>query len=253
MEPCGCSEDQEGGLIRRYDLVERLHQRNWPTALVDLGSLIKNPAGARGGFEQAKIKFDLCHQGIEALKYNALALSAEDLKVGVGEALGLFDNGLGDTTKIVVANVQADRGLRKGLPAQLIVTAGPVKLGVTAVIDPESLQKLNDPDKDALLAGRSRPRRGLAGRPADLEAKSDYQVLMVQGTPELAQRLARAFPGFDIVVATSQSDDVLDREAEMLNDGKTMLVTVGKKGKNVGLFAIYPDEIAPRCAFSSSR
>ena len=32
MEPCGCSEDQEGGLIRRYDLVERLHQRNWPTA-----------------------------------------------------------------------------------------------------------------------------------------------------------------------------------------------------------------------------
>ena len=38
MEPCGCSEDQEGGLIRRYDLVERLHKRNWPTALIDLGA-----------------------------------------------------------------------------------------------------------------------------------------------------------------------------------------------------------------------
>ena len=49
MEPCGCSEDQEGGLIRRYDLIERLHKRNWPTVLFDLGSLIKDPAGARGG------------------------------------------------------------------------------------------------------------------------------------------------------------------------------------------------------------
>ncbi len=26
IEPCGCSDDQEGGLIRRYDLVERLRK-----------------------------------------------------------------------------------------------------------------------------------------------------------------------------------------------------------------------------------
>ena len=113
MEPCGCSEDQEGGLIRRYDLVERLHKRNWPTALVDLGSLIKDPASARGGFEQAKIKFDYAIKALKLLNYNALALSADDLKVGVGEALGLFDNGLGDTTKIVVANVEPDAVFRR--------------------------------------------------------------------------------------------------------------------------------------------
>ena len=71
---------------------------------------------------------------------------------------------------------------------------------------------------------------------------------MVQGKPEMAQRLAKAFPGFDVVVATSQFDDVLNREAEMLNDGKTMLVTVGKKGKNVGLVGVYPDD-SPRLRF----
>ena len=66
MEPCGCSEDQEGGLIRRYDLVERLHKRNWPTALFDLGSLMKDPSGARGGIRPGEIQIRLRHQGIEA-------------------------------------------------------------------------------------------------------------------------------------------------------------------------------------------
>ena len=46
----------------------------------------------------------------------------------------------------------------------LVVAAGPVKLGITAVIDPESLQKLNDPDKDALLPVDQESRCRLAGR-----------------------------------------------------------------------------------------
>jgi hypothetical protein len=248
MEPCGCSEDQEGGLIRRYDLVERMHKRNWPTALFDLGSLMKDPSGARGGFDQARYKFDYAIKALKLLKYDALALSAEDLKVGAGEALGFFDNGLGDKTKIVVANVEPDAVYKKIIQPSLDVMAGPVKLGVTAVIDPETLKKLNDPDKDSLLPNIKAPDDVLSGVLTDLEAKSDYQVLMVQGPPELAQRLAKAFPGFDIVVATSQFDDALNREAEMLNDGKTMLLTVGKKGKNVGLVAIYPDQ-SPRLRF----
>ena len=113
LEPCGCSEDQEGGLIRRYDLVERLHKRNWPTALIDLGTLIKDPAGARSGFEQAQVSSSTTPSRPDALEYSAVALSAEDLKVGVGEALGLFDNGLGGKTKIVVANVQPDTVLSR--------------------------------------------------------------------------------------------------------------------------------------------
>ena len=248
MEPCGCSEDQEGGLIRRYDLVERLHKRNWPTALFDLGSLMKDPSGARGGFEQAKYKFDHAIKAVKLLKYDALALSAEDLKIGVSEALGFFDNGLGDATKIVVANVEPDAVYKRFIQPSRVVTAGPVKLGVTAVIDPESLQKLNDSDKDTLLPKIKVPDAVLPGVLSDLEAKSDYQVLMVQGPPELAQRLAKAFPGFDIVVATSQFDDALNREAEMLNDGKTMLLTVGKKGKNVGLVSFYPGQ-SPRLRY----
>ena len=46
-----------------------------------------------------------------------------------------------------------------------------------------------------------------------MEGKSDYQVLMVQGSPELAKRLAMAYPGFDVVVATSQFADPLEQRA----------------------------------------
>ncbi len=239
MEPCGCSEDQEGGLIRRSDFVDRMHKRKWPTVQIDLGSLIKDPGSARGGFEQAKIKFDYAVKALKLLNYSALALSADDLKIGVAEALGLFDNGLGDTTRIVVANVEPEEVFKKTFRTSMIVPAGPIKLGFTAVIDPAALQKLNDPDKDALLPRIKEPDAVLPGVLTELESKSDYQILMVQGSPDQARSLAKANPGFDIVVATSDSDDVLNPEPEMLNDGKTMVISVGKKGKCVGVVSFY--------------
>lgn len=243
MEPCGCTEDQSGGLIRRFDLVERIHGQNWPAALIDLGTLIKDPAGARGGFEQAKLKFDYSAKALALLKYNALALSADDLKIGVGEALALLDNSLGDSTKVVVANVEPDQALYARFFRQsLVATAGPVKVGITAVIDPESLKKLIDPDKDLLLPKVSSPDDVLPRVLADLSSNSDFQVLMVQGPPDLAKRLATAYPGFDIVVSTSEFPDPLKHDPDLLNGGQTMLVSVGRKGKYVGVFGLYPKE-----------
>jgi hypothetical protein len=241
MEPCGCSAEQLGGLIRRYDLVQRLHSRNWPTALVELGTLVKNPATGLGGFEQAKIKFDYAVKALKLLKYNAVALSAEDLKIGFGEALICFLNNLGKTTKIVAANVEAAAEYKSVFDSSVIAAAGPVRLGITAVIDPEAIQKLVDPDKD-LLSGIKAPDDALRGVLAALEPKTDYQILMVQGPPDLARRLAETNPGFDIVVSSSESDEPLSHEPEILSGGKTMLVSVGKKGKYVGLVGFYPQE-----------
>jgi hypothetical protein len=242
LEPCGCSEDQEGGLIRRADLIERMHKRNWPTVQIDLGSLIKDPAGSRGGFEQSKIKFDHAIKALKVLDYSALALSAEDLKVGVGEALSLFENGLGKSTKIVVANVEPEAVYKSLFQSSVVVPAGPLKLGITSVIDPETLQKLNDPDKAVLLPVIKNPDEVLPAVLAELAGKSDFKVLMVQGPPELARSLAKAHPGFDIVVSTSATDDVMNPEPEILDGGKTMLVSVGRKGKCVGVVTFHPGE-----------
>jgi hypothetical protein len=246
LEPCGCSAEQIGGLIRRYDFVERVHKQNWPTALIELGTLIKDPAGARGGFEQSKYKFDYALKALTLLNYDAVALSAQDLKLGVGEALGFFDNNLqGKHTKLVVANVEPDAAFQKIFAKSVVVQAGPVRLGVTAVIEPEVLEKLADDQRALWLPTIKRPDEVLPGVLAELDPKSDYQALLVQGSPALARRLAEAYPGFDVVVSTSESIDPLSHEPELLNNGKTMLVSVGKKGKYVGVVGFYSKAAEP--------
>jgi hypothetical protein len=243
MEPCGCSEGQSGGLIRRYDLIERLHKQNLPTAQIDLGSLIKDPISARGGLEQTKIKFDYALKALKLLEYDALALSAEDLKLGIGETLGHFMGEFSNArTKILAANVKPEASYENLFRPSIIINVGTVKLGVTSVTDPETVEKLADPDKSQFLPTIQPPSDVLLNTLADLEPKSDFQVLMVQGPPELARRLATAYPGFDIVVATSESDHALNRNPELFNDGKTMLVTVGKKGQEIGVFGFFPGE-----------
>jgi hypothetical protein len=245
LEPCGCTQGQQGGLVRRLDLLDRLRAQDYGFGLIDLGSLIKDPASVRGGFEQAKIKFGIALKAYSTLKYDAIGLSAEDLKVGIGEALAQFLNNLNDSTKVLAANVQPAAGFETRVQPSRVIQAGNAKVGVTAVIDPDALGKLTDPDKADLLPSVKRPDEVLSATLSELEAKSDYQVLMVQGPAELAKRLATAYPGFDVVVATSQFADPIDREPLALNGGKTILINVGRRGKYVGAVGFFPKDPEP--------
>ncbi len=242
MEPCGCTQGQLGGLLRRSVLIDRLtHDRKWPLVLVDLGSLVKDPAVARAGPEQTKVKFQIALKALAALKYQAMALSPEDLKVGVGEAVGQFLNLPGDSLKVVAANVSA-AGMEAKIVPSVRAKAGSVTLGITAAVDPEKIKLLRDPSLDLLTV-----------KPIDealpmvlqsLEKETQWQVLLVQGPPDLARTLALKYPGFDVVVSTSPSDVAPD-DAERLNGGKTLLVSVGQKGKYVGVVGIFDDPKAP--------
>jgi hypothetical protein len=239
LEPCGCTQGQLGGLLRRYDLVERLKsRRKWPVALVDLGSLVKDPAAARGGPEQTKIKFATALKALGVMKYDAVALSPEDLKVGVEEVVGQLLNLQGDKPKVVAANVAA-AALETRVVPSVRASAGPIRLGITAVVDPERIKAIRDPALDLLTVKPIDD--ALPAVLADLEKDTDTQVLLVQAAPEAAKALAAKYPGFDIVVGTSLGADP-DRDATPLNGGKTLLVNVGQKGKYVGAVALYRDQ-----------
>ena len=235
LEPCGCTEGQHGGLLRRADMLEKLRdEKQWPLALVDLGSLIKAPSLARGGPEQIKLKFRAALQALSTLKYNALALSPEDLKLGIDETVGQFLNMPDGPLRVVAANVIAN-GLDSKIATSTRTKAGTVSIGITAVIDPETFKALKDPS-DLLVV---KPiEETLPGVLKDLETDTQTQVLLVQGPRELAKDLASKYPGFDIVVATSEFPDPADT-AETANDGKTMIVSVGHKGKFVGVVGIF--------------
>jgi hypothetical protein len=194
-----------------------------------------------GGPEESRIRFSVALKALELMGYDALALSASDLKLGVGEVLVRLLNHQGDRLKVVAANITPDPGL--GLGKRLVpavrTAAGPIKIGITAVVDKQSFTKLNDPEKDAMLTFRD-PDEALNDILPDLERDTHMQVLMVQGSADSARKLAEAHPGFEIVVATSEFTDP-PQDAEVLNDGKTQLIAVGRKGQYVGVVGLYQD------------
>ena len=236
LQPCGCTDGQLGGLGRRYDLVEKLRARGWPVVPIDLGNLVAKPASARGGFEQEKVKFDTALKALGAMKYEAVALGAEDLKLGVFQTLGVLANV--KDVKFLAANVKPGEGVEETVRPTLVTRAGPVTIGITAVIDPASFEALPDPDKASLLTVKA-PDEVLGKVLEDLKTQSQVRVLMVQGPPEQAKRLAEKFPGFDLVVGTSVYPDP-EQRPESVNGGKTLLINVGQKGKYVGLVGLFP-------------
>ena len=242
LEPCGCTSGQLGGLRRRHELSHRLVGQGWNLVPVDLGGLIKDPGASLGGVEQTKIKFTLALRALKTMNYQAIALSAADLKLGTLEVLGQYLN-LGDTPKVVSANVKPTAGFEQTVVPSFIAKAGEKKIGITSVIDPASLEKNNDPTLKDLLAV-SAPKEALAPVAAELQKNSDWQVLMVQGPADLAKSLAKDFPEFDVVVAASVFEDPT-AEAEKANDGKTLIVNVGKKGKYNGIVGFFPGTDQP--------
>jgi hypothetical protein len=240
LEPCGCTKGQRGGLARRMDLVEKLRAQGWPLALIDLGSLINDPNTA-GGPVETRLRYSVALKGLEAIGYDAVALSTTDFKLGVSEVLTAFLNHEGDKLRMVSANVtpEASLGLADRVVPSVRAQTGPIKIGITAVIDLESYDKLDDPAKSEMLSFRN-PDEVLPEVLADLERDTHMQVLMVQGSPESARRLAQGQPGFEVVVATSPYVDP-PRDAETLNGGKTQLISVGQKGQYVGVLGLYQD------------
>ncbi len=236
FEPCGCSRGQAGGLVRRENLVERLRAAGRPTVLIDLGGLVDDPASARGGPEHAALRLRFAAEALAILRYDAVAVAPDDLKLGTGRALEILRERLGAETKLIAANIQPTEDHRSLVQPSRIVQAGPIRLGLTAVVDPAAMAALG-PDVRHHLPTIQTPDEALPAVLADLESRSNFQVLMVQGPPDLAARLALAFPGFEIVVATSEGETPRTRRPELLNDGRTTLVNVGQKGMYVGAFA----------------
>ena len=73
LEPCGCYQEQSGGLPRRAHVVDQIRKRGFPTLLVDAGNIFD-------GKEEIDTK--RCEVNLKAMstmKYHAVALSESDL------------------------------------------------------------------------------------------------------------------------------------------------------------------------------
>ncbi|MFG0332079.1 MAG: hypothetical protein ACF8TS_01845, partial [Maioricimonas sp. JB049] len=79
IEPCGCSENQSGGLARRADLVRQLREeRDWPVTAFDLGGALR---GDRVGRAQELMKFEFTREAQAIMHYAAAALGREEVQL----------------------------------------------------------------------------------------------------------------------------------------------------------------------------
>ena len=251
IEPCGCSETQSGGLARRADLVKMLTELGWPAAGLDLGGslrLTKSEAGADGrGTEllnklQSQLKFDTQLRAMESMRYSALALGFEELKLGAETLLNNYQPRLVPQEDDVHpaflgANVILFDTQDLGPNRTQIVGVGAVKIGVTAVVG-ESIRKRLYGDAPTGFLEIKSPAEVLPQALQTLKGENtDFNVLLSHASPEETEALLKQFPDFEIAVC--QSGEEGRKEPQIV--GRTQLLYVGRKGKHVGILAYYPN------------
>ena len=76
LEPCGCYQEQSGGLPRRAYIVEQIRKGGFPTLLVDAGNIFDG----KEEIDTKRCKVNL--KAMSAMEYDAVALSQIDLSYG---------------------------------------------------------------------------------------------------------------------------------------------------------------------------
>ena len=76
LEPCGCYQEQSGGLPRRAYIVEQIREHGFPTLLVDAGNIFDGKEDIDAKRCQVNLK------AMSAMGYDAVVLSQTDLSYG---------------------------------------------------------------------------------------------------------------------------------------------------------------------------
>ena len=233
IEPCGCTglENQKGGLIRRDTFLKQLREgRGWDVVALDVGNQVR-----RFG-RQAEIKFQTAAEGLRKMNYAAITFGPDDLRLSVDEVFAAVAAENPDNINYLSSNAS----LLGFTPSHRIVEAGGKKIGITGVLGSKELQRISNPEVEL-----GDPQAGLRESWAALEKENcDLYVLLAHASLEESRELARAFPGFQIVVTAGGAGEPT-LLPETIEGTQTQMIQVGTKGMYVGVVGIYDDAENP--------
>jgi hypothetical protein len=237
FEPCGCTENQSGGMSRRADLFRQINERKWSLTAFDLGTTVRR---AR---QQSRIKFETIRNSLIDMEYAAMLLGPEELRLDPDYLISQAPDSKYPECPLpfVAANVAFSGDLVDLGPAEeKVVTIDGVRVGVTGVL---GLSRVDDiAPKGSSLAEKfsvTDPKAALPAVIERLEAQQvDLLVLLSHASVDESRELAGEFSQFDLVLSAGGPEDPDGRPVSI---GNTMLVTVGQKGKYAGVVGYYPD------------
>lgn len=238
IEPCGCAglENLKGGLSRRYSLIKQLQSQGWPVAAFDLGGQVR-----RIGTTQTEIKLMATTRGLIEMKYAAVGLGADDLKMPAVLWFGASQEPYqGRTLPLTCANVDIF-GFESGATARYrTVTVGDTKIGVTAVLGDSYRTGINN-DGVTIHPVEASLKEVLAKMQAE---RCGGYVLLSYAGPEETASIAKKFPQFQYVVTAGGADEP-PGQLPVIEGTQTALVEVGKKGQFAAVIAFFDDAKQP--------
>jgi hypothetical protein len=258
LQPCGCSRPQFGGLERRAWFINTLREKGWPVVGFDLGDLYQPKSLVEA---QAKLKYKVMMQGLRDMGYIAVGVGKTDIEAGLDNLLGEYTLQKEQPPFVLAGNLM---GVSNGKPeprekrfpappgsarpmvglAEVADVAG-TPVGVVGVIGASLAAELEKLDPSITFpknaAGQVNNQPVLRSALAALQAhplKPQLNVLLYQGTSEEAKALARDFPQFQVILCQADDPEPPQFPAHA-NDGKTLVVQVGHKGRYVGVVGAF--------------
>jgi hypothetical protein len=234
IEPCGCSgkENQKGGLSRRQNMLKQLAAKGWPLVPVDIGGQVE-----RFG-KQSELKFQATCDALEKMHYEAISFGADDLRLPA-EALTAVAVGQ-QPSPFISANVALFGFDQNLMPRFRVISAGGLKIGVTAVVGAEAQKSINNGELEFKPAAK-----GLAEVLPQLKAAHcDHLLLLAEANAKETAELAKAFPDFEFIV-TSASAAEPPRQPALIPGTKTRLIEVGQKGMYANAIGFFDEATQP--------
>ena len=230
IEPCGCTglDRQKGGVARRFTLMKQLRDLGWTLMPLDAGNLVR-----RFG-RQAEVKLQQSVKALKLMGYDAVGFGSDDLRLGVGELLAVAaaEDKPEDTLYASGNVVVIDPSL---MLQSKVVEKGGMRVGVTSILDEDSMEVKAGGDLGIEPAIES-TRKVLAELN---ESNPDFKVLMFFGKEDSARELARAVPGFDLIVVGGGGGEPT-YQAEQIEGTQTRMILTGNKAMYAGLVGLYP-------------
>lgn len=251
--PCGCSRPQKGGLERRYNFVQALREKGWAVAAVDVGDIAQLRGPQNLANVQGMLKYVYSMKALKKIGYAAVSFGEFDAGLGLEKAFAEY--ALNDPVpKVLAANLKnRDDKFPEMVGDWLEIKGLPIKTGVTASVGHTVANIIKNDDvewegtSDAL--NRVLPKMKRAGLDLRILLYQGFSTNFKQGgggfgklvanapKPE-AIRCAEAFPDFQVVLSLSEDDEPSANPIEV-NGGKTLVVSLGHKGKYVGVIGVF--------------
>ena len=236
IEPCGCSgkENQKGGLSRRHNMLKKLAADGWPLLPVDVGEQVR-----RFG-KEAEVKFSSTVDALKQMGYQAVALGPSDLRLPAATLLAAAMD-VGESNHSARSSQRITLlGMQDAPPRFRVVTAGGMKIGITAIFGPDAQKDIHNSDINF-----DPPEKALADVLPKLKAvHCDRLLLLAQATLAESTALAKKFPDFDFVVTSAGAPEP-PAQPQLIVGTKTWLIEVGQKGMYANAIGLFDDAKQP--------